>query len=92
MQRSLFSFAVHGKEGKYLCQPTLFTGDGKVKCPKLGDGDPMNAFLTEVKQVKACLDSGKAEGPLDAALAVDALAIADAQSRSLATGKTVKVK
>ncbi len=87
-----FQFAVHGKQANYLCAPTLFTNDGKVKHPKLGDGDPMHAFLAELKQVKQCLDAGSVSGPLDATLAVDALKLSEAQTNSLSSGKAVKIK
>ena len=86
-----FQFAIHGKQGSYLCQPTLFASDGKVKRPKLGDGDPMNAFRAELQQVSDCLRTGTSAGPLDAQLAVDALKLCEAQTKSLATGKTVKL-
>jgi predicted dehydrogenase len=88
----VFQFATHGKTGSYLCPPTLFAADGKVKRPKLGDGDPMNAFLAELKQVAASLENQQAAGPLDAALAVDALKLAEAQTKSLSSGKAVKLK
>ncbi len=87
-----FQFAIHGKQASYLCPPTLFTPDGKVRRPKLGDGDPMLAFLAELKQVKLCLDANDMKGPLDVNLAVDALKLAEAQTKSLSTGKAVKMK
>ncbi|QDU57348.1 Gfo/Idh/MocA family protein [Aeoliella mucimassa] len=87
----LFEFAVTGGEGKYLCAPTLLDKSGKVKTPKMADGDPMNAFAAELKEVTRAFTKDESSDSLGAQLALDAVEMCYAQSKSLATGKTVRL-
>ncbi|TWU00248.1 Glucose--fructose oxidoreductase precursor [Botrimarina colliarenosi] len=87
----VFDFAVIGGEGAYLCPPTLLTHDGKAKRPKLAGDDPMDAFKAELREVVRCLQSDEPSPVLGAELARDAIQLCQAQSKSLATGRRVKV-
>ena len=87
----LFQFAVIGGEGRYLCPPTVLDSSGKAKEAKLSDGDPMNAFAAELKEVSRSLSTGKPSEILGAELALDAIEMCHAQSKSLATSKAVRL-
>ncbi len=85
-----FSFAVLGKEGKYLCPPTLFDHRGGARLAKLGDGDPMNAFSAELREVVACLRQDRDSPLLDPELASDAIRLCQKQTQSLRSGRSVR--
>ena len=87
----LFQFAVIGGEGRYLCAPTLLAGQGKVQRPKLSDGDPMNAFLTELREVARSLRTGRKSEILDGQLARDAILLCQKQTESIRRGRPVRV-
>jgi predicted dehydrogenase len=86
-----FEFAVMGSTGKYLCEPTLLDHKGRVERPKMPSGDPMNAFPPELREVLRAVRNGKPSEILGAKLAQDAIRICEAESASLASGKTVKL-
>lgn len=78
-----FEFSVVGEEGKYARPPTLLTSDGEVQNPKLGDGDPMNAFEAELRQVVEVIENDAPPEALDAELAEDAIAICEMERASM---------
>ncbi|MEO0529464.1 MAG: Gfo/Idh/MocA family oxidoreductase [Planctomycetota bacterium] len=86
-----FDFAVFGDEAGYLCPPTVLTAGGKAKRPKLSGGDPMDAFHAELREVVRCLKSGEDSPILGAELARDAIRLCQAQTKSLESGRRVKV-
>ena len=89
----LFQFAVIGDEAKYLCPPTILDGKGKAKLAKMPDGDPMmNAFEAELKAVARSITTGNQNNVLGGDLAGDAIAICQAQTKSLLQGKTTALK
>ena len=89
----LFQFAVIGDEAKYLCPPTILDGKGKAKLAKMPDGDPMmNAFEAELKAVALSITTGNQNNVLGGDLARDAIAICQAQTKSLLQGKTTSLK
>lgn len=87
----VFDFAVIGDSAEYLCPPTILKPSGKAHRPKLSGGDPMEAFEAELKEVVRCLRSDEPSSVLGAELARDAIELCQKQSRSLASGKRVKV-
>ncbi|WP_442481731.1 Gfo/Idh/MocA family protein [Aeoliella sp. SH292] len=87
----VFEFAVMGEKQGYLCPPTLLDSTGKVKEAKLSGGDPMDAFQSELKEVARSLAANETSDLLGAELALDAVEMCHAQSKSLATGKVVKL-
>ena len=87
-----FDFAVIGGEGRMLLEPTLFDVKGRVKHPKLSDGDPMNAFHNELREILRSIRTGQPSPILDGALARDAIVICQKQTESLCKGRPVKVR
>lgn len=87
----VFDFAVLGDSAEYLCPPTVLTHAGKAKRPKLAGGDPMDAFAAELREVVRCLKSGEESAILGAGLARDAIQLCQAQTKSLKTGKWVRL-
>jgi hypothetical protein len=55
------------------------------------DGDPMNAFPPELREVVRSVEQGKPSEILGAKLAQDAIRICEAESASLASGRPVKL-
>jgi predicted dehydrogenase len=86
-----FEFAVIGSAGRYLCEPTLLDNKGRVERPKMPDGDPMNAFPPELREVLRAVKERKPSEILGAKLAQDAIRICEAESASLARGRPVKL-
>ncbi len=86
-----FEFAVIGDEPTLMLPLTLFDAKGKATNPKIGDGDPLNAFEAEIKAVKAGLASGNPSPILSGDLARDAITLCHKQTRSVRTGKPVRV-
>lgn len=85
-----FQFAVIGGEGRYLCEPVLLDAKGKARKPKLADGDPMNAFAGELREVIDCVNKNRASEILGSELAQDAMRICEKEAASLERGKTVQ--
>ena len=89
----LFQFAVIGDDGGYLCPPTLLDHRGKAKSVKMPAGDPMmNAFQAELKAVTESVRAGKKNTLLGSDLARDAIAICQAETKSLLQKKTITIK
>jgi predicted dehydrogenase len=86
-----FEFAVIGGAGRYLCEPTLFDNRGKVVRPKLPGGDPVDAFVEEIRDVVRCVQTGRPSEILGADLAQDAIRICEVQSASLSRKKPVRL-
>ncbi|QDT69840.1 Glucose--fructose oxidoreductase precursor [Planctomycetes bacterium MalM25] len=87
----LFDFAVLGDRAEYLCPPTVLTPTGKAREPKLAGGDPMDAFAAELKEFVRCVKAGEESPVLGAEPARDAIRLCQAQAKSLAKGRRVKV-
>jgi predicted dehydrogenase len=88
----IFQFAVIGKQAKYLCEPTLLDDRGKATTATMPAGDPMmNAFEAEIKAVSKAVRSGAGAEMLEGALARDAIAICQAETKSLISGKPVRL-
>ena len=86
-----FEFAVIGGEGRYLCEPMLFDSKGSVQRPKLAGGDPIDAFVAELREVTKAVRDGKSSEILGALLAQDAMRICEKESASLVRGRPVKL-
>jgi predicted dehydrogenase len=86
-----FDFAVIGGAGRYLCEPMLLGSNGGVEHPKLPGGDPIDAFVGELREVTRCVSEGKASETLGAILAQDAIRLCERQSESLNQGRPVVV-
>jgi predicted dehydrogenase len=86
-----FQFAVIGGDARYLLEPTLWNNKGRVQQPKLAGGDPVEAFVAELREVAECVRAGRPSRILGAELAQDAMRICEKQSASLLRGKPVRI-
>jgi len=88
----LFDFAVIGDSPVAAMPLTVLDERGKVKHPKLPEGDPMlAAFEAEIKEVVRCVKAGTPSRLLGGDLARDAIILCNKQTQSVAQGRPVKV-
>jgi predicted dehydrogenase len=86
-----FDFAVIGGAAKYLCEPMLLDSNGKVEYPKLPGGDPIDGFVSELREVTRSVTEGKTSEILGAILAQDAIRLCEKQTESLRSGGAVQI-
>ena len=70
---------------------TVFKSDGTSEQPKLGDGDPIVAFTTEIQTAVDAVKSGQMPPLLSGQLARDALVLCHKECESVKTGTVVAV-
>ena len=70
---------------------TVYHADGTNELPKLGDGDPIAAFTTEIQTAADAVKSGEAPALLSGQLARDALVLCFKEIEAVKTGKVVAV-
>jgi predicted dehydrogenase len=70
---------------------TVFHADGTSEQPKLGDGDPIAAFTTEIQTAVDAVKSGDMPALLSGQLARDALVLCFREIESVKSGKVVAV-
>ena len=87
----MFEFAVIGDQPRVLLPCTVLEKNGKVKLPKLGSGDPMDAFKTEVTEVTKAVSTRVTPAFLTADLARDAIRLCHKQTESARKGRAVRV-
>lgn len=81
-----FEFAaLAGPQAAELCPLKVFTPDGQVLFPELGDGDPLRAFDREIQEVANCVAENRPSAILAGELARDAIEICEWQSRKIMT-------
>ena len=86
-----YEFAVIGGEPRLLMPLTLFDARGKATEPKLGPGDPLHAFESEIKEVARAVRSGQNSPILAGALAQDAVVLCHKQTQSVMSDKPIRV-
>ena len=69
----------------------VLTSTGKVLRPDLGDGDPVNAFVAEIREVASSIRKGTPSPILSGELACDAIALCHKQTESVKKGRSVKI-
>ena len=74
-----FEFAGFADTGETMPLKIL-TSDGAVVRPELGDGDPVNAFVAEIEEVKNSIAENRVSEILDGQLARDAVALSHLQT------------
>ncbi|MEM8667398.1 MAG: Gfo/Idh/MocA family oxidoreductase [Planctomycetota bacterium] len=74
-----FEFAGYADGSTTLIPVTIMKKDGTIERPEFGDGDPVNAFVSEIDAAARCVDQGEVSAILDANTAADALAICEMQ-------------
>lgn len=87
----MYDFATLGGEPVLTMPLTVLDDKGKVKRPKLGSGDPMNAFETEMKLATKAVQTKTPPEFLAGELARDALILAQKETQSIQRGRAVKV-
>jgi len=87
----LFEFAVIDGEPHVMMPLTVLTDKGRVLQPKLGSGDPVDAFEIEMKEVVRCVRAGKTNPVLAAELAQDAIKLCQRQTASVRKSRRVKL-
>ncbi len=85
-----FSFAALSDEPEVSPLKVLHA-DGSVERPELGNGDPVEAFVSEIAEVARAVRNRDTASLLDGELARDAIAICAAEAKSVASGKVVEL-
>ena len=87
----MFEFAVIDDQPVVLMPCTVLPPKGKVIRPKLGSGDPLDAFKVEINEVLKSLRKGQSSEFLAADLARDAIVLCHKQTQSVKRGRPVKI-
>jgi predicted dehydrogenase len=69
---------------------TVFDAKGNAQQQPLGDGDPLLAFESEIKEVQKCFKAGTTSPILAGDLARDAVILCNRQTQSIMSGRPVK--
>ena len=70
---------------------TVFDHRGKAVQPKIKSGDPLDAFVGELRHATTAVARNEPSAILNGELARDALLLCQKQTQSLRTGRVVKV-
>ena len=87
----LFDFAMLGGKPHVATPLTVLDAKGKATQPKLGSGDPVDAFVAELREVACSIKSGRPSNILSGQLASDALQICLRENQSVKSGRLVKI-
>ena len=85
-----FDFAAFTDKAELMPLKVL-TSKGEVLRPDLGDGDPVRAFEAEIQEAVRSIQTKKPSTILSGDLARDAIVLCQLQSKSVLSGKSVKV-
>jgi predicted dehydrogenase len=87
----LFESAVIDGAARTLMPLTALAGEGRVEQPDLVEGDAVDPFVAEVREVARCTAANRPSRILDGDLARDAVVLCHCQTESVQTGKAVAV-
>ena len=87
----LFDFAMLGGKPRLTMPVTVLDHRGRVTHPKLGSGDPVDAFAAEIREVVSSLRNGKQSPILSGQLARDAVVLCHKQTQSVNTGRMARI-
>jgi predicted dehydrogenase len=87
----IYDFAVLGGQPVLATPLAVLDAKGRVVRPKLGSGDPVDAFVAELSEAARAVRTGTPSPLLDGSLARDALRLCHAQTQSVERGREVKV-
>ena len=87
----LFDYAALAKGNDVLTPVTVLGESGGVTRPKLGSGDPVDAFVSEIKEVLRAVRTDTPSPMLDGSLARDAVVLCHKQTQSVQRGRAVKI-
>ncbi len=86
-----FSYAALAKVGDAVTPLSVLLDNGKVLRPKLGSGDPPDAFVAELGEVLRAVRNNTPSPLLAGELARDAIVLCQKQTESVLRGRAVKV-
>ena len=86
-----FESAVIDGVAETLMPLTALAGEGRVERPDLGDGDAVEPFVAELREVARCAAANRPSRILGGDVARDALILCHCQAESVRTGKAVAV-
>jgi predicted dehydrogenase len=86
-----FDYMALPKVGDAVTPLTVLLSNGKVERPKLGSGDPVDAFVAELTEVVRAIRANRPSPLLADELARDALVLCQKQTESVLRGRAVKV-
>ena len=87
----LFDYAAIAQVGDAMTPLTVLLNNGKVLRPKLGSGDPVDAFVAELGEVTRTVRNNKPSRLLAGELARDAVILCQKQTESVRRGRAVKM-
>lgn len=87
----LFDFAVIDGKANAGTPLTVLENKGKVVRPQLGEGDPVDGFVAELKEVTRSIRTGEGSKILGCDLARDVLLLCHKQTQSVRSGKPAKM-
>jgi len=87
----LFDYMALPKLGDALTPLTVLTDGGRASRPKLGSADPVDAFVSELKEVVRSVRADEPSPLLAGELARDAVVLCKKQTESLLKNRAVKV-
>ena len=79
------------ESGDQLMPLKVIKPDGTVELIDVGDGDPVNAFVAEIRDVVGALTTNTALESLSGAMARDAIKICHAESKSVMSGQRIEL-
>jgi len=88
---AVYDFAVIDGEPRQIVPLTIFESNSKVTVPRLGSGDPMDAFLSEIQEVVSAVRQGKTSQTISGDSAVDAQMLCQRQLQSMESDKSIRV-
>jgi predicted dehydrogenase len=87
----LYDFSVIGGKPVLSMPLTVLDHRGNAVQPKLGSGDPIDAFAAELTETVRAVRTGQPSPLLDGNLARDALVLCHKQTQSCLSGRVVKI-
>jgi predicted dehydrogenase len=87
----LFDYAALAGVGDAVTPLTVLLSSGKVLRPKLGSGDPVDAFVAELGEVARAVRTNTPSPLLAGEVARDAIILCQKQTESVRRGRAVKV-
>src|SRR5690606_26699490 len=86
-----FEMAVTKGTAPTLIPLTIYRKDGRVQQPRLSGGDPIDAFVGELREIQQAIKANKPSPVLAAELARDAIRLCHRQTQSVRRQRMTKV-